>query len=191
VKYRDNRKNANKATNKVPLYTLELLHEMGIFVKAKHEKKPKYVFCNQGYDLLENLFVVRHYVCKTKKISLRILEILLKLYPMNYFTYKDYYELPKHFQLVRADYLIKAGLMVEIKEKQKDRTESIFKLSTKACNTVKDFYKYLSGEKQIPEEKRHNYMTRKDATEIDKLRFEFIKKMNRTEPSESKKELYK
>jgi hypothetical protein len=163
---------------------------MGIFVKPQYAKKPKYVFCNQGYDFLENFFIVRHYVCTKNKISLRVLEMLLKLYPMNYFTYHDYYELPKNFQLVRADFLIKKGLMVEIKEKHKDRPESIFKLTTSAGAIVRDFYKYLSGEKPIPEERNKNYMARKDASEIDKLRLEFIKKMNKTEPSDSKKELF-
>ncbi len=191
MKYWNNRKNANKATNKIPLYTLEMLHEMGIYVKPQYAKKPKYAFCNQGYDLLENFFVVRHYVCTKNKISLRTLEILLKLYPMNYFTYHDYYELPKNFQLVRADYLIKRGFMQEIKEKHKDRPESIFKLTTIAGNIVKDFYRYLSGEKPIPEHPDKNHMAKKGASEIDKLRFEFIKKMNRTEPSDSKKELFK
>lgn len=191
VKWRNGRKNANRATNKVPLFTLELLHEMGIHVRAKQQEKKKYIYCNSGYDFLENFFVVRHYVCTKNKISLRVLEILLKLYPMSYFTYQDYYELPKNFQLVRADYLIKKGLMQEIKEKHKDRPESIFKLTTIAGNIVKDFYKYLSGEKQIPEERRHNYMASPKATEIDKLRYEFIKKMNRTEPSETKKQTFK
>lgn len=191
VKWRNGRKNANRATNKVPLFTLELLQEMGIQVKAKQKEQKKYIYCNQGYDFLENFFVVRHYVCTKNKISLRVLEILLKLYPMNYFTYQDYYELPKNFQLVRADYLIKKGLMQEIKEKHKDRPESIFKLTTIAGNIVRDFYKYLSGEKQIPEARRHNYMANPKATEIDKLRYEFIKKMNRTEPSETKKQTFK
>ena len=191
VKWRNGRKNANRATNKVPLFTLELLQEMGIHVRAKQQEKKKYIYCNSGYDFLENFFVVRHYVCKKNKISLRVLEILLKLYPMSYFTYQDYYELPKNFQLVRADFLIKKGLMQEIKEKHKDRSESIFKLTTIAGNIVKDFYKYLSGEKQIPEERRHNYMASPKATEIDKLRYEFIKKMNRTEPSETKKQTFK
>ena len=81
--------------------------------------------------------------------------------------------------------------MQEIKEKHKDRSESIFKLTTIAGNIVKDFYKYLSGEKQIPEARRHNYMANPKATEIDKLRYEFIKKMNRTEPSETKKQTFK
>lgn len=191
MKWRTGRKNPNKATNKVPLLTLAELHAMGIHVRPKPEKKVKYYYCNQGYDILENLFVVRHYVCKKNNISFRVLEMLLKLYPMNFFTYKDYYELPKHFQLVRADYLIKKGLMVEIKDKKSDRTDSIFKLSTKAGNLVRDFYKYLSGEKPIPEEPRHNHMAQKSASEIDKLRFKFIQKMNKTEPSDSKKQLFK
>ena len=191
VKWRNGRKNANRAPNPVPLFTLELLQVMGIHVIAKQQEKKKYIYCNSGYDFLENFFVVRHYVCTKNKISLRVLESLLKLYPMSYFTYQDYYELPKNFQLVRADYLIKKGLMQEIKEKHKDRPESIFKLTTIAGNIVKDFYKYLSGEKQIPEARRHNYMANPKATEIDKLRYEFIKKMNRTEPSETKKQTFK
>ena len=84
VKWRNGRKNANRATNKVPLFTLELLQEMGIHVRAKQQERKKYIYCNSGYDFLENFFVVRHYVCTKNKISLRVLEILLKLYPMCY-----------------------------------------------------------------------------------------------------------
>jgi|JI9StandDraft_1071089.scaffolds.fasta_scaffold01710_16 hypothetical protein len=191
VKWRDNRKNANRTTNKVPLYTLELLREMGIHVKAQEKNKKKYIFCIQGYDFLENFFVVRHYVCEKNKISLRVLEMLLKLFPMNYFTYKDYYELPKNFQLIRPDYLINKGLMQEIKVNDQVRAESVFKLTTVAGNIVKDFYKYLSGEKKIPEERKYNHMADPKASTIDKLRYEFIKKMNRTEPSETKKQTFK
>ena len=41
VKWRNGRKNANRATNKVPLFTLELLQEMGIHVIAKQQEKKK------------------------------------------------------------------------------------------------------------------------------------------------------
>jgi hypothetical protein len=146
VKWRNGRKNANRATNKVPLFTLELLQEMGIQVKAKQKEQKKYIYCNQGYDFLENFFVVRHYVCTKNKISLRVLEILLKLYPMNYFTYQDYYELPKNFQLVRADYLIKRGFMQEIKEHKIDLKlfDNLIRSIYMLMNQQKKFSSYIN-----------------------------------------------
>ena len=190
AKYYTNRKNANKTTKKVPLMTLEMLQEMGYSVKEKLPSVRKYLWCHGGYDILENVFIVRHYVCQTEKMSFRVLEMLLKMYPMNYFNYQDFYTLPKNFQLVKADFFIKKGLLVEHKIKNKNRTESVFCLSAKARHIVENFYQYLSGEKKIPEQRRYNAMASPKATEIDKLRYSFIKKMNEKEPTEKMKKLY-
>lgn len=186
----DGRKNANRTTSKIPSLTVEDLRAMGIRVRARIPEKIKYAWCNPGYDLLENMFIVRHYVCEKYDISFRSLELLLKLYTLNYFKQRDYYELPRNFQIIRIDFFIKNKFVVEFK-KGKTRMESIFKLSVKGKHCVEDFYEYLSGEKKIPELKSQNKMADKNASAIDKLRLDFIKKMNQTEPSDSKKKLFK
>lgn len=178
----------NSVLMKVPTGVKSKMREKGIYVRTISVKR-KYAVCNQGYDLLENMFVVRHYISEKYDVSLRVLELLLKLYPMNYFTYQDYYELPKNFQLIRADFLKKRKLIEEYKHGD-TRVNSVFCLTIKARHCVEDFYKYLSGEKKIPEHTHRNSMAKKDATQIDKLRFKFIKKMNQEGPSESKKKLF-
>lgn len=178
----------NSVLIKVPTGVKSKMREKGIFVRTVRVKI-RYAVCNQGYDLLENMFVVRHYISDKYNVTLRVLELLLKLYPMNYFTYEDYYELPKNFQLVRADYLKEKKLIEEYKHGT-TRVNSVFCLTRKGKNCVEDFYKYLSGEKKIPETTDKNKMGKKNATQIDKLRFNFIKKMNQEGPSESKKKLF-
>lgn len=188
-KWMQGRKNANKTTAKVPPLTVADLRAMGIRVRARIPEKIKYAWCHPGYDMLENLFVVRYYICDKYELSFRTLEMLLKLYAMNYFKQRDYYELPKNFQLVRIDYFLKRKLVTEFK-KGRSKNDSIFKLSVKGKHCVEEFYECLSGERKIPEVKSKNKMADSSASKIDKLRLDFIKKMNQTEPSETKKRFY-
>lgn len=155
--------------------------------KKKYGKNPQFLARNEGYDMLENMLVVRRYVIKKYNISTHFLEILLYLYAKDYFTWRDYFEMPKYFTFNRLSKLEDMG-MARICSKAKTRKESLFCLTPKARLIVTNFYQYLLGEKKIPI--TGNPLSHSEATAIDKMRFDLIKKINKTEPSENKKSYF-
>lgn len=155
--------------------------------KKKYAKPPKFLSLNEGYDILENLLVVRKYVSKKYGIDWKLLEILLFLYPKNYFTWDDYYEMPKDFRYMRLSKLEQLGV-ARILSRERTLKGSLYTLTTKSRNIVTVFYEYLSGEKKIPE--MNNPLNLAEGTAIDKIRFNLIKKINAAPVSENKKRLF-
>ena len=62
---------------------------------TKAAPKPKALPFFRGYDLLENMMVVRQYIQKKNNIDIGLLEILLYLAPKQYFTQADINKLRK------------------------------------------------------------------------------------------------
>lgn len=172
----------------------ETLNSRKYNIKPQYVKKKKYkkrpAFYNEDFDFLEHFQIVRAFYKRKFGIPLRELELLFTLYPMNYFTHSDYFEIPKAFTYLRIIKLVQLGHVV-VFAKGKNKSKDVYTLTTSARTLVRDFYRYLSGEKKIPEEARHNPMAKKkDVPAIDKLRMDLIKKINQLEPSKSKKAMY-
>lgn len=155
---------------------------------SKYDKR-KSLTIFHGYDLLENMLVVRHFVQRHYGITLMLLEILLYLAPKQYFSQQDLFEMPRDFRFNRIDFLLKEK-HIAIASKGKNRGEHVYTLSTKSRNIVVKFYKLLSGEEKIPETPRENPMAKNHGTAIDKIRMELVKKVNALQVSETKKALY-
>lgn len=192
------RKNSRKLLDKVPQHAKAVIVRKNIGTNSIKTKKhssrkytqPKDLTIYQGYDLLENMVLVRMFIQKKYKISLATLEVLLYLFPKNYFMHKDYFEMPKPMGFNRIKNLTDLN-MIDIAVNGVTMVKSVFRLSTRARNIVIDFYQYLSGEKKIPEggyqespfhSEKPNMMT--------KMRMDLVTKLNNLEPSESKKSLF-
>src|SRR5690606_40757312 len=61
---------------------------------VKYEKKT-FLRVYRGYDFLQNLITVKYYVQRKYNIKQYDLEILLYLYPVNYFTQSDFLFIPR------------------------------------------------------------------------------------------------
>lgn len=156
--------------------------------KKKYSGVPQFLERNEGFDLLENMLVVKKYICEKYEIKAHLLEILLYLYPRDYFTWYDYYEMPKYFNYNRISKLESEGI-IRVVSKDKTKRRSLYGLTPKARNIVTNFYMFLFGEKKIP--LSGNPLSHSTASAIDKMRFNLIKKINQKEPSESKKRYFK
>lgn len=156
---------------------------------TKYSKK-KFLSVYRGYDFLENLSIAREYIRKRYDVDLKLLEVFLYLGPKNYFTKKDYYEMPKNFRYNRISTMLKFGHIVIVQE-GKDIREHIFQLSVPARNVIRKFYELLSGEMKFPEIKRYNPLADKNAIAYDKIKMNIMRKVNKLEPSENKKKLFK
>lgn len=156
--------------------------------KIKYNKK-KMLDIYHGYDILENLIVVRAFIYKQYGMPFRVVEMILYLFPKQYFTQEDFYQMPKPFTCNRIGLMLEQGHFA-IASKGRNKGEHIYMLSRKSKLMVQRFYKLLSGEEKIPVVSDRNVMARKDNSAIDKIRVNLIKKINALPVRESKKALF-
>jgi len=155
--------------------------------RAKRPRKIEAIYMDDGCDLLENFHVIRMYVCKKYGINLKILEILCYFYPKGHFTWADYKELPKDYRYLKFDKMEELGLLA-ISRNSKLRKDKLFTLSRKAKTIVVKMHSYLTGQDKVPE--IANPLNKQGGTKQDKMRFDLIKKINKTEPSDNKKRYF-
>lgn len=165
----------------------------GITIKTKEDSdkysKRRYVQVYKGYDFLGNFLVVRNYIQKHYGIDLQLLELLLKLMEMRVFTVKDYTSLPKDFSYSRFNTAREKGFIQVLQNNQSVANET-FCLSTRAQNIVTNFYQMLSGEKEVPTDRRNPMAKKKGQKAFDKKKMALIDKLNATPTPEHIKRLY-
>lgn len=158
--------------------------------KANKYSKETRLLVFKGYDLLENMIVVRQYIQKKNNIDLGLLEVLLYLFPKPYFTQADYASIPKQFRYGSIRNLMATGF-VSIVQEGSDLGKNLYKVNRKGHEIVCNFYELLSGEKKISDTRYENpLMNKKTRTPFDKKRMDLIKKINLLPAPESKKGLY-
>lgn len=165
------------------------LKETKITILTKKQlegRKYTKTYVEDGFDLLENLLIVRQYVCKKYGFEFRLLELLLHLFPKPYFTQPEYYDMPKALIYSKLQYMVRHNY-VSVISKGNSRTGKIFSLSPKARLIVKSFYRMLSGDKRIPENPALNPLARPNVNKIDDVRMNFIRKINRIALEEKEK----
>lgn len=153
----------------------------------KYSKKDRKLILHEGYDVLENWSVVRHYIQRKYEIDLYLLEILLYLYPRKYFTWMEYYEFPKDFQYNGMRKMIADGI-IAVAVPGKGERSTLYCLSRKHRSIVTNFYSFLFGEKKIPT--KQTALNKIGATEMDRRRHALIKKLNGIPPSDNKKRFF-
>lgn len=178
--------------------TLAAMEEQNIEVKYARNKNSKtgnYLkklhvefFC--GYDMLELMLIARPYIQKRYNIDLGLLELLLFLSPKQFFTQKDYAEMPKQFKYRSIKNLLATGF-VSIIQNGECLADHLYRVNRKGSEIVRHFYEILSGEKKIPEVPYRNPLAKTGTrTAYDKKRMDLIKKINQLPAPDSKKPLY-
>lgn len=191
--------NKSKPTDKISKRTVKFLKENDYVVsynnagKSKDFKysKAKHLAIFKGYDLLENMIVVRQYVQKRYDIDLGLLEILLYLVPKQYFTQLDYREMPKQFRYCLLKNLIETGY-VSILQEGRNASYHLYKINRKGHEIVTCFYETLSGERTISENRYdlNPLLKKKETSAFDKKRMDLISKINQLPAPEAKKGFY-
>lgn len=178
--------------------TLNAIKEQGITVTYKRNGKsanPKYSKVEhlaffRGYDLLENMIVARPYIQRRYNIDQGLLELLLFLAPKQYFTQKDYREMPKQFRYCSIKNLMNTGF-VGIIQNGDSLDRHIYHINRKGSEIVRHFYEILSGEKKIPEDYTNPLARKKTRTPFDKKKMDLITALNQLPVPESKKALFR
>lgn len=156
----------------------------------KRYTKQRILYYSNSYDFLQYQIIVRPYVCKRFKIEVRMLELLLYIYPLNYFTNEDYKVAVRPYSLHSIKTMVKLGF-VKIIVKGYNAAEHVYTLTHQAKNIVSLYYKYMSGERKMLDNDQRNPLTKKiKITTHDKKRMEMIRVLNQLEVPETKKRLY-
>lgn len=100
-------------------------------------------------DFLENFGPVRTYIQRKYEIDIAYLELILKLYPMNYFNFEDYKSFPKKFQFWGIKNVLRKGIIEIVSEGTGYKTH-VYCLSSANRIIVKKFYQMLAGDAHIP-----------------------------------------
>ena len=152
--------------------------------------KRKFLRVSNSFDAFENLLVVRRYVQERYDITIQMLEIMLYLYPKQYFTQEDYRKIPKQYKYARINSMLLSGIAKIAADGLKNKGDRIYCLSAKSKGIVVHFYECLSGERKMSEWTASNPMALAGASNYDKKTLELIKSINKMEVPESRKSLY-
>ena len=130
-------------------------------------------------DYLKYFRLARHYLKVKYKLGLIDLEMLLYLYSEGYFGKQvfDEYKQVMKCEKGRFDRLMNEGWIITFREKQKGR-KAIYELSYKAKRAIANLYNILEGG-MISTNKNYNPMFEEDATYMDKVYRNAIKKRNK------------
>jgi hypothetical protein len=146
------------------------------YKKTEGKYKLKPIVVNTDFDLLQNQYPVRMFIQAKFGLSLRELELLLFLYPKQFFCLKDYKSFPLTFTHRKISTVVKRGF-VKIAKKGKNMDHHVYTLTKSAKHQVIVYYKYLSGELLVPTNAENNPMIRKDAPQHHKKVIDFFKRM--------------
>lgn len=167
-------------------------------------RKPKYTRSNpkhiayftEGMDLLQYNMVVRPFIKKKYNIDHdEYLDILLYLYPIQFFTKTEYKVLPvlQHHSKFTLKRLFEEGYVKKVVQTI-EKSKTVFTLTDISHKIVKDYYSYLSGEKTItPDNYATNPFRGLKSAKIDKVRESLLEKLKyqaETKPSLFRKNLF-
>ena len=214
-KYKKRKKRKVSTVKRKP-YPKKTIHKVGAKPKTKElldkhnyhlqiDKTPpvyqqeKYLRVYQGYDLLENLQIVRDYIETEHQICHKTLNTLLYVMPKNYFQRGEINEVIKFYPYIPVIRLVEQGLAkVAFKKKEPaDNPElrrrivvkSIYTLTAKGRNVVKEFYDCLSGVKPLQEKVFRKLYPGEDgykAQHLLNIKSDLIKKFNLLPPNENR-----
>jgi len=141
-----------KAVDTIPENAKELIEKNGFKVNISKDdpySKKRFLEVSAGYNLLQYQCVIRPLFQKKYNISLRLLELLLFIYPMQYISQQDYKLTIKAISW-NIKIMLEYGWLKVVAEGP-NRGEHLYGLTLKSKRIVEDYYKYMSGEKQLPE----------------------------------------
>jgi hypothetical protein len=153
------------------------------YKKSAGKYKRNTVLVNTDYNLLENQYAVRKFFQAKHNLTLRELELLLYLFPKQFFSFQDYKAYPLSFSHRKISTVINKGF-VKIFKKGKNQSKHVYTLSNSAKHLVIVYYKYLGGELQVPLNPENNPLNRKDMSPQQSKVMEFFKQMREKQKKE-------
>lgn len=141
-----------KPVDAIPENLIELIEKKGFkanLIPEKKYSKEQFLEISQSFSFLQYQCIIRPLIQRKHGISIRFLELLLFLYPIQYFNQNDYSKAVKAISW-NIRIMLEYG-WIKIVSEGYNKGEHIYGLTTKSKHIVEDYYRYMSGEKQIPE----------------------------------------
>jgi len=130
-----------------------------------------------GCDLLQYSIVVKPYIFKKFNIKHSIeLDILLYMYPIQFFTRADFNALPVRMYNYQFVTLVELGHFEKCVD-NRTRSRVLWRLSDNAMKIVKEYYLYLSGEMKLTPNGPSNPFRSKEKIKADKMRERIMMKL--------------
>lgn len=149
------RKTSSKVLSKVSSRVADKLKKSNSHIIQYPKNGDKYGRSNRsyrlhmipGYDLMQYNIVVRPYIIRKYGIEdSDTLDVLLYLFPIQYFTGKDF-AVMRPFIPGLSFKSLKANGYVELVVSASERVKSVYRLTDRSVDIVMEYYQYLSGEK--------------------------------------------
>jgi hypothetical protein len=155
--------------------------------KSRYSKKnPKHkLYFRTGCDLLQFNIVVRPFIIKKFNIeNPDIFDVLLYLFPIQFFTMPDFRFLP--LKNLPFKYFREQGY-IETSLESLNKGKNVYRLTDLSQKIVTEYYEYLSGEKTIRKGSYKNPFHNQESTKIDALREEVMLKLKRMSETRTSK----
>lgn len=121
--------------------------------KERDKIKPlrkKELLVRGGYDMLAYFGIVRKYFQARYELTFEELELFFYLYPINFFTKKDYRRFPLSWGNKRFKTLIYREFFKKVSVDDGRVRGCVYMLTRQGKQIVEDFHRMLAGEKEIP-----------------------------------------
>jgi hypothetical protein len=143
---------------------------------SKYNPAAKLSF-EHGCDLLQYSIVVKPYIYKKFNLKHPIeLDILLYLYPIQFFTRSDFALLPVAMYNYNFITLIDMGYLEKCVD-HRIRKDVVWRLSDLSMKIVKEYYLYLSGEMKLAPNTPANPFRSKEKVKADTMRERIMMKL--------------
>lgn len=151
------------------------------------------LYFKNGYDLLQYSIVIKPYIYKKYNMKSPLdLDMLLYLFPIQFFSSVDFTQLPLRQHNITLKGSIEAGY-IELAIVGSKGLGAVYTLSEKSVRIVRDYYEHLSGEKVLNPDSYTNPFKKKNAAHVDRTREKLMLKLKRQteyQPSVFRKGLY-
>ncbi len=122
------------------------------------------MYFHMGYDLLQYNIAAKPYIMKKYSLKKEIeLDIILYLFPIQYFTHADFKLLPLNNTGYSFKKLREMNMIVEVIQGKKHYASKVYSVSEKHKKAVIEYYKILSGQKTPGKTDASNPFKSKDA----------------------------
>lgn len=149
--------------------------------RAYTKKEPKYMmYFKDGCDLLEYSIVVKPFIYRRYNIKNYLeLDVLLYLYPKQFFTIKDFNMLGLKQHNIYVKTMVELGYLEVCVKAVTGISSDVYTLTDHAIRIVEDYYKYLSGEKTIALNNYSNPFKGPERKKVDELRERVMLKLKK------------
>lgn len=131
-----------------------------------------------GFNFLQYNIVVKEYILRKHRIKNdKELDILLYLFPIQYFSRRDFSVLPIRY----ADYNIKILMELDYIKVHinKARKANIYRLTDRAMIAIIEYYRYLAGDEIFDPEKQGNPFRNEEKVKMDLKREKLLERLKK------------